>query len=208
MTNLDQIHGIDVSHYQGDVDWAKVKAAGIVFAYAKATEGNTYLDPKFAANWQAMQGAGMLRGAYHFYETYDDPVAQANNFIHTVGTLGAEDLPPVVDIETFKGDYGSNSVAANLQIWLDTVEKALGRRPMIYTSPSFWDQTVNADFSGYPLWIADYGVTEPKIPTGWNAWNCWQYSPAGSVDGVTGTVDLNVFAGPGLTRLIVRALFG
>ena len=91
-------NGIDVSHYQGTVDWVKVKATGITFAYAKATDGNTYTDPQFHTNWQGMRAAGILRGAYHFYETNDDPVTQANNFINALGSL-----------------------AANLQIWLDTV---------------------------------------------------------------------------------------
>lgn len=193
MSTNNTTKGIDVSHYQGTVDWVKVKAAGIAFAYAKATDGNTYTDPQFHTNWQGMQAAGILSGAYHFYETNDDPVTQANNFINTVASLTANDLAPVVDIEIFKGNYGSNSVAANLQIWLDTVEKALGRTPMIYTGPSFWNQTINSDFSKYPLWVAEYGVTTPKIPFGWTTWNFWQYSQSGSVDGVTGSVDLDVW---------------
>lgn len=195
MSTNNTINGIDVSHYQGTVDWVKVKAAGIAFAYAKATDGNTYTDPQFKTNWQGMQAAGILRGAYHFYETNDDPVTQANNFISAVGSLNINDLPPVVDIEIFKGAYGSNSVTANLQIWLDTVEKALGHTPMIYTNPTFWNQTVNADFSKYPLWIAEYDVNQPKIPDGWKQWSFWQSSQSGSVAGVTGKVDTDFFSG-------------
>ncbi|MEH6415834.1 glycoside hydrolase family 25 protein [Pseudomonas sp. CGJS7] len=202
MSSPNDIQGIDVSHYQGTIDWTTVKAAGIAFAYAKATDGNTYLDPMFQTNWSGMQAAGVLRGAYHFYETHDDPVTQANWFVANVGALGAGDLPPVVDIESYNGDYGGNSVAANLQIWLDTVETALGRRPMIYTNPSFWQQTVGAGFSGYPLWIAEYGVSAPTVPTDWSRWNLWQYSQSGSVDGVDGSVDLDVFAAPDLGELL------
>ena len=189
------LQGIDVSHYQGTVNWSSVKNAGITFAFAKATDGNTYTDPQFHTNWQAMQTAGILRGAYHFYETNDDPVTQAQNFIKAVGSLAANDLPPVVDIEIFKGAYGSASVAANLQTWLDTVEKALGRKPMIYTNTNFWNTTINADFSKYPLWIAEYGVSQPKIPSSWKSWTFWQSSQSGSVAGVTGSVDTDVFAG-------------
>ncbi len=199
MTNSNQLQGIDVSHYQSTVDWVKVKAAGIAFAYAKATDGNTYTDPQFHTNWQSMQAAGILRGAYHFYETNDDPIIQANNFINTVGSLAANDLPPVVDIEIFKGAYGNNSVATNLQTWLNAVEQALGRTPMIYTGPSFWNQTINADFSKYPLWVAEYGVSTPKIPQGWATWNFWQYTQNGTVDGVTGNVDLDYYAGGKIT---------
>lgn len=193
--STNTLQGIDVSHYQGTVNWSSVKNAGILFAYAKATDGNTYTDPQFHTNWQAMQAAGILRGAYHFYETNDDPVTQAQNFIKAVGSLAATDLPPVVDIEIFKGAYGSASVSANLQIWLDTVEKALLRKPMIYTNTNFWNETVNADFSTYPLWIAEYGVSQPKIPSSWRSWSFWQSSQSGSVAGVTGSVDTDVFAG-------------
>lgn len=189
------LQGIDVSHYQGTVNWSSVKKAGIVFAFAKATDGNTYTDPQFHTNWQAMQAAGILRGAYHFYETNDDPVTQAQNFIKAVGSLAANDLPPVVDIEIFKGAYGAASVAANLQTWLDTVEKALSRKPMIYTNTSFWNTTINRDFSKYPLWIAEYGVSQPKIPSSWKSWAFWQSSQSGSVAGVTDSVDTDVFAG-------------
>ncbi len=191
----NNLQGIDVSHYQGSVNWSSVKNAGIVFAFAKATDGNTYTDPQFHTNWQAMQAAGILRGAYHFYETNDDPVTQAQNFINAIGSLAANDLPPVVDIEIFKGNFGSASVAANLQTWLDTVEKALSRKPMIYTNTNFWNETINADFSQYPLWIAEYGVSQPKIPSSWKNWNFWQSSQSGSVAGVTGSVDVDVFAG-------------
>lgn len=197
MSDSDPIQGIDVSHYQGDVDWAKAKAAGIAFAYAKATEGTDYVDPSFGGHWPAMRAAGIARGAYHFFETGDDPVAQADHFVHTLGALDAGDLAPVVDIESFKGDYGGRGVAANLQAWLDAVEQALGRTPAIYTNRSFWDQSVNADFSRYPLWIAEYGVSAPTLPAGWNAWMFWQHTQHGTVAGVAGEVDLDVYAGPG-----------
>jgi lysozyme len=179
----NSLQGIDVSHYQGTVNWSSVKNAGIVFAFAKATDGNTYTDPQFHTNWQAMQAAGILR------------VTQAQNFINAIGSLAANDLPPVVDIEIFKGNFGSASSAANLQTWLDAVEKALSRKPMIYTNTNFWNETINADFSKYPLWIAEYGVSQPKIPSSWKNWNFWQSSQSGSVAGVTGSVDTDVFAG-------------
>jgi len=195
MAANNNVQGIDVSHYQGTVNWAAVKAAGIGFAFAKATDGNTYTDPQFKSNWTGIKAAGMLRGAYHFYESKDDPVTQANNFIAAVGSLAVGDLPPVVDIEVNKGSFGNTTLAANLQIWLNTVEQALGRTPMIYTGPSFWNQNMNNSFSRYALWIAQYGVSHPTIPNGWGSWTFWQNSEGGHVTGVTGSVDTDVFAG-------------
>lgn len=195
MTTTPTVNGIDVSHFQGAVDWAAVKAAGKAFAFAKASDGITYTDPQFKTNWQGIKAAGLLRGAYHFYESNDDPVAQANNFIKAVGTLAAGDLPPVLDIEAFKGNYGTATLAANVQTWLNTVQQALGRTPIIYTGPSFWNQYMNNQFSAYPLWIAQYGVSQPTLPNGWSKWTFWQSSESGTVAGVTGSVDIDVFAG-------------
>lgn len=202
MNVAGHLQGIDVSHYQGQVDWSAVAAAGIAFAFAKATDGITYTDPDFQANWQGMRAAGLARGAYHFYETGDDPVAQAGHFVATVGALDAGDLPPVVDIESSNGDYEGRGVAANLQVWLNAVEQALGRTPMIYTNLSFWNNDVSADFGRYPLWIAEYGVAAPTLPTGWNAWTFWQYSQQGSVGGVAGEVDQDVYAGTSVAQLV------
>lgn len=200
----NKVQGIDVSHYQGTVNWTAVKSAGISFAFAKATDGNTYTDPQFKTNWTGMKTAGILRGAYHFYESNDDPVTQANNFIKAVGSIAIGDLPPVVDIEINKGGFGNATLAANLQIWLNTVEQALGRTPMIYTGPSFWNQNMNNSFSRYALWIAQYGASQPTIPTGWSSWTFWQNSESGSVAGVTGSVDTDVFAGS-ITDLLAFA---
>lgn len=123
--STNNLAGIDVSHFQGNVNWPAVKAAGIAFAFAKASDGNTYTDPQFANNWRGMQAAGILRGAYHFYESKDDPQTQAQQFLKVLGQLGSNDLPPVVDIESSTGSFGTQSLANNLQIWLDTVEQSL-----------------------------------------------------------------------------------
>src|SRR5215472_10861520 len=91
--------GIDVSHYQGTIDWASVRTAGIVFAYAKATEGITYTDPLFTNNWSAMKAAGVVRGAYLFFHSNDDPTAEADHYLSVVGTIAPGDLPPMLDVE-------------------------------------------------------------------------------------------------------------
>ncbi|MFZ6815675.1 glycoside hydrolase family 25 protein [Undibacterium sp. Rencai35W] len=207
MTSKSPLKGIDVSHYQGAVDWSAVRNAGISFAFAKASDGNTYVDPQFRTNWQAMKVAGVVRGAYHFYETKDDPLTQANNFIEALDSLDSDDLPPVVDIECYNGAFGTTSLASNLHSWLDTVSKAFGRTPVIYTGSSFWNTYLGSvDFSAYPLWIAEYDVSQPKIPNGWSNWTFWQSSQSGSVAGVSGAVDLDQFAGSSMAELSV--LFG
>ncbi len=195
MSSTDYLNGIDVSHYQGDIDWAKVKAAGTSFAYAKAAEGNSSGDSKFAQNWDGMKQSGILRGAYDFYVVGDDPQTQAQNFMNRV-TLEAGDLPPMVDIETEKAGAESDaSLIADLHAYLKTLSAHYGVDPIIYTGPSFWNAHLDGSFSGYPLWVAEYGVSQPKSVTGWTFWTMWQYSQSGSVDGISGAVDLDYFNG-------------
>ncbi|HEY8097730.1 MAG TPA: glycoside hydrolase family 25 protein [Methylobacter sp.] len=195
MSSSASIQGIDVSHYQGSVNWADVESSGIVFAFAKATEGITVVDAEFDTNWAGINAAGIIRGAYHFYISTDDPEAQAENFLKAVGSLAPGDLPPVLDIENYAGACGTASLAENVQTWLDAVQEGLQRRPMIYTGPSFWDKYMTSQFGTYPLWVAEYGVSQPRLPIGWTAWTIWQSTPSGVAQGVAGNVDLNTFAG-------------
>jgi lysozyme len=189
-----QVQGIDVSHAQQTVDWNEVKQAGKVFVFIKATDGITYTDPLFAANWSGVKAAGLLRGAYHFYETNDDPTAQAENFLSAV-KLEPGDLPPVVDIERTKGGESAGQIVQDLQTWLDVVEQATGRVPVIYTGPGYWDSLGTSAFGRYPLWVAEYGVQSPRLPAGWTRWTFWQSSESGTATGVGGPVDLDVFNG-------------
>jgi lysozyme len=194
MSSQTKAAGIDVSHYQGTINWQSVKQTGIAFAYAKATDGSTTVDSQFKTNWQAMQTAGIARGAYHFFEPTSDATAQANNFIHTVGSLKSTDLPPVIDVEISNGVSNSQMISG-VTTWLTLVEQGLGRTPMIYTVASFWNAHLNDQFGNYPLWIAHYDVQSPTIPKGWSKWAFWQHSQSGSVNGVTGSVDLDWFNG-------------
>jgi lysozyme len=187
------VTGIDVSHDQADVDWLAVRASGVTFAFAKATEGENEKDPRFAANWAAMRAAGVVRGAYHFFTPADDGTAQARHFLSVV-TLSPGDLPPVVDVEVATGATPEQLVQ-RLGAWLALVEKQTGRIPIIYTSHAFWSTTMNASFGRYPLWVAEYEVEAPRLPTGWTAWTFWQHSDRGSVPGVRGDVDLSRFNG-------------
>lgn len=190
----DRLAGIDVSHWQGTVDWQRVAGHGISFAFIKATEGGDYTDPAFAANWAGAAPAGVARGAYHFYRPQTDAAAQAEHFLRTV-QLRAGDLPPVLDVEVTDGRSAS-AIAAGVRTWLETVERATGRRPIVYTRASFWSAQMG-DFGAYPLWVAHYSAASPNIPAGWSGWTFWQHSDAGRVAGISGDVDLNWFAGGG-----------
>lgn len=185
--------GIDVSHWQGAIDWSAVRADGVEFAFVKATEGGDYTDPRFAANWAGARQAGVVRGAYHFYRPQTDAMAQAAHFLRTV-TLAPGDLPPVLDVEVTDG-RSADAIGAGVRTWLQEVERVTGRRPILYTRASFWTAQMGSGLGGYPLWVAHYGVASPRIPAGWSGWTFWQHSDAGRVDGISGGVDLNWFNG-------------
>ena len=195
--------GIDVSHFQGDVDWQAVKAAGCVFAFAKATEGAGVVDPHFASNWAGMKAAGILRGAYHFYRAAQSAAAQAAHLLSTV-RFEAGDLPPVLDIEVNDGVTGP-ALVGGVQTWLDAVEPVAGVTPIIYTNTYFWDAHFNDQFSQYPLWIAHYGPAPEPLPVGWTVWTFWQYSQSLEIAGVGGAADHDYFNGP-LTQLQALAV--
>lgn len=189
--------GIDASHYQGMVYWDRVAASGIHFGYVKATAGEHYIDPRFHENWHGMRAAEVYRGAYHFYYAAENPVAQAKHFIATVRKLHPMDLPPVLDVE-ISDHTDKKDVLEGALIWLATVEKALGKRPMLYTDPGFGDHYLeDSRLARYPLWIADYGKKIDSVPSPWakEGWSFWQHSQHGKVQGVDAEVDLNVFKG-------------
>src|SRR5882724_10053984 len=194
--------GIDVSHYQGTIDWGKVKSAGMAYAYTKATESTGSTDSQFAVNWPAIKSAGLLRGAYHFFHADQDATAQANHFLQVVAPSSG-DLPPVIDIES-TSNASSSAIVSGVKTWLDVVQQSTGIVPMIYTVASFWNANLNSSFGNYPLWIANYGVSSPKLPTGWSNWNFWQYSQSGTVSGITGNVDMDYFNGS-MNQLIAFA---
>ncbi|MEO9235846.1 MAG: GH25 family lysozyme [Polyangiaceae bacterium] len=190
--------GIDVSHYDGTIDWNAVQGGGIDFAIAKATEGTTFTDPQFAANWAGMQDAGVVRGAYHFFHPELDPDTQAAFVVSTVGPLAPEDLPLILDLET-NGGESETVVVANALTFLTDVEAATGRTPIIYTSNRVIATVSGGSpkFAHYPLWDAQYGVGCPTIPAPWTTWNIWQTNDNGTIAGVSGTgnVDVDTFNG-------------
>ena len=130
------VKGIDVSYYQGNVNFAQVKAAGHDFAIARTSDGS-FQDPKFATYYAAIKAAGMIRGSYHFFRASEDPIVQADQMLAKIGPLGVGDLPPVLDVEVTDGQSGS-TVANGVVAWVNHVAAKIGRKPMVYTAPYFW----------------------------------------------------------------------
>lgn len=186
--------GIDVSHYQGTINWASVAKAGISYAMIKATEGVSYKDPMFATNWAGCKDNNLMCGAYHFFSPTDDFQKQADlltTALESVGFNPATDLPPAIDCEDMAGVSPSTYVYA-LKELLDAVEKQLKCTPMIYVSPAFWQGLGSPDFTDYPLWVANYtSAPAPQVPAPWKTYAMWQYSQSGQVEGVPGNVDLD-----------------
>lgn len=185
--------GIDLSHHNEVADWSKVEAAQLAFVILKATDGMDYLDPTFVDRYSALAGTGLIRGAYHFYETNDDPTIQAKWFIKNV-PLTKGDLPPIVDIERVKAPV-ANDLHKDFKIFLDLIEDHYGSKPIIYTGPNFWDHVMKEHLPNYPLWIAEYGAENPTLPDGWQTWTMWQFTDSHTVAGITGAIDGSRFNG-------------
>ena len=198
------LEGIDVSHWQGTIDWTKVAAAGKRFAILKATDSVDFVDDHYATFHAAAKANGIWTGAYHFARpdaTAGDAVREADWFASHLN-LGAGDLIPALDLE----QSGGLSVTA-LQTWtkafMDEVTARVGVRPMVYTSPAFWkkylgDSQFLADAGYKVLWVAHWGVSAPTVPAnnwGGRGWTFWQYSDCGSVPGISGCVDLDRYNG-------------
>ena len=197
--------GIDVSKYQGKIDFEKVKAAGIRYVFVRATEGITYQDAFFKQNLEEAREAGLVIGAYHFYETDDDPISQLKNFTSMV-SLQAGDLPPVVDIEKLH-DNDQLDLTKNIQTYLDGLERHYKTKPIIYSGKNFANKYITT-FSDYPLWLAEYQSLYPTLPQGWDKWTFWQYSQNGKVDGVVGDVDVNRYNGEesSFNKMLIKSL--
>ncbi|MBK9013439.1 MAG: glycoside hydrolase family 25 protein [Saprospiraceae bacterium] len=187
------VHGIDVSHYQKQVDWPLVATQDVKFAFVKATEGETMQDTIFCQNWDAMRAAGMVRGAYHFFRPGISAALQARNFIATVD-LQHGDLPPVLDVEVTDG-YPSEALAAGIKTWLTIVGDAWKIKPIVYTNQKFYNQHLAGQVLGYPVWVARYSdERHPDLANGL-PWVFWQYGNRGRLLGIAGDVDFNVFNG-------------
>jgi len=192
------VRGVDVSYYQGDIDWNAAHADGIDFAVARVSDGTGFKDPKFNQNWAGMRDAGVVRGTYQFFRPKQDPIAQADltiAMINDAGGMGDGDLPPMLDLEVNDG-VDAGTLLSRAQAWLDRVEQATGRTPMIYTGSYFWQQFGNpAGFDRYPLVIANWETSCPRLADSWGDWTFWQDADNGHVAGIPALVDTDVFNG-------------
>lgn len=189
------ILGVDVSKWQGKIDWSSVAQAGAKFGFARVSDGTKHVDATFEANWQGMKDAGIHRGAYQFVRVnvpVDEQVAILCEKLEA-GDFGPEDLPPVCDIEA-KGKSSSTEQLKFVLDWCDLVEKNLNRRPIIYSYPYFW-QAMTTRSNAYPLWIAHYQTSAPLVPSSWENWVFWQTTGEGRFPGIRGNADLNLFNG-------------
>jgi lysozyme len=191
------IQGVDVSDDQGNFDW---ESAHVKFGYAQVSDGLHFKDSTFDQNWSRMKTAGVLRGAYQYFEPEDDETEQANMVVAKVGHLGAGDLPAMIDVEK-TGGLGGSEVGDRVLRWLQIVEAGTGVKPIIYTGSYFWEGSVGTDLKTYPIWIAAYGPSCPSLPQdGWTNWTMWQYSDGGGHldhDVFNGTLDeLKALVGP------------
>jgi lysozyme len=183
------VPGIDVSEWQGSIDWGAVAGSGLTFAISRINDGS-HADPYWDANWAGMKAAGLIRGAYQFYEPTDDPTYQANLAVSAVGQLGPGDLPVMLDVEWTSG----TPTVDQLSTWLQIVEAGTGKKPMIYTALGYWNQYFNGEFGDYTLVVANYGVSCPNLPDSWGNWTFWQWG-GDTVPGIGGNVDHDVFNG-------------
>lgn len=193
------IHGIDVSSHQGNIYWPNVKAMEIEgiqmgFAFIKATEGLNDIDKQFVNNRRKARAAGMTSGAYHFFLATKSGKEQAQNFIKQV-PLQKGDLPPVVDIENLYG-VTPELMRSRVKEWLTLIEAHYGIKPMIYSYADFYERNLGKEFEDYPFWVAQY--LEQASPHISRQWTFWQYSELGRVNGITTSVDCNVFNGDSL----------
>ncbi|VVB45928.1 Glycoside hydrolase family 25 (fragment) [Beijerinckiaceae bacterium RH CH11] len=193
------IQGIDVSKYQGDVDWTAVANSGVRFAYIKATEGGDYLDEKFRQNWELSRASGIARGAYHFAYWCRPAQEQAAWFLANVPNDPSA-LPPVLDVEwnpqsrTCPHKLPREQALAMMHTILSAMEQAYGKRPVIYTSVDFHRDVLQGEFQDYPMWVRSVRAY-PSVKYGDRRWNFWQHTATGSVPGVRGYVDRNCYYG-------------
>jgi lysozyme len=194
------IHGIDVSKYQGDIDWSAVKASGVQFVWIKATEGGDHADEKFTANWAGAKMAGVPHGAYHFVYWCRPPNEEVSWFEQNV-PVEDDSLPPVLDVEatptsqTCHRHLERESAIADMRVMLEEMERHYHRRPVIYTSVDFFEAILSdGAFSDYPIWVRST-KHHPAVRYGARKWNFWQYQSDGATPGIVGHVDQNAFYG-------------
>jgi lysozyme len=193
---MASLSGVDVSHWQGPIDWVVARAGGVDFVYIKATDGEFGLDPRFGVNWGAARVAAIPRGAYHFFRQVDVE-GQITRFISAVGEDAGE-LPPALDLEVGPMDRGEFDLAL---VWLEAIAAHYGRSPVVYLDHTVLTKLamsgLGPKFARYSLWLADYSGMPTFLvpPSPWFRWTFLQHTPQGSAPGIHTAVDLDTFAG-------------
>lgn len=192
-----EIHGIDISHYQGKIDWeqlknAMIKGCPVRFVIIKSTEGSSRLDENFRENFNQARDFGFIRGVYHFWSNKSTAREQAYYFLDQVH-LTDGDLPPVLDIEHKPADKSVEDFQRDVLTWLHIVEDKYHVKPIIYTYYKFKEQYLSAPvFEDYPYWIAHYYVEKVQYK---GKWKFWQHTDVGKLPGIKGYVDFNIYNG-------------
>lgn len=192
-----EIHGIDISHYQGKIDWeqlknAMIKGCPVRFVIIKSTEGSSRLDENFRENFNQARDFGFIRGVYHFWSNKSTAREQAYYFLGQVH-LTDGDLPPVLDIEHKPADKSVEDFQRDVLTWLHIVEDKYHVKPIIYTYYKFKEQYLSAPvFEDYPYWIAHYYVDKVQYK---GKWKFWQHTDVGKLPGIKGYVDFNIYNG-------------
>lgn len=191
----DYLYGIDVSEYQGVINWKKVSTENssykVDFVLIRATAGQNHRDRFYTSNWRESKKNSLVRGAYHYYRPNENSSKQAENFIGNV-KLNSGDLPPVLDIEHLSKIQSMKSLKLGILNWLNIIEKHYGIKPILYTGTHFYRDYLN-DFTKYPLWIANYNQVDNPLSE--KEWIMWQFSDEGLISGISGPVDLDLFRG-------------
>jgi lysozyme len=186
------VEGIDVSKWDGTINWSQVKQSGRAFAFIRVSDGLNSPDATFATNWSGAKAAGIYRGAYQYFEADQNATSQANMVLSALGKdLG--ELPVVVDVEVTDGESAS-TIRSAINTWSSVIQKGTGRAPIVYVSPGFWP-SVGGSSESDGLWVANWSVSCPSLPSAWTSWQFWQYSDTVSVPGISGQVDANKFNG-------------
>lgn len=191
-----EVRGLDISHYQGDINWnklrnANIQGAPVSFVFVKATQGTDIWDENFNQNFYNAKKNDIIRGAYHYFSPFTSGKAQAKFFCKVV-QLDEKDLPPVLDVEE-TGNYTTPQLQREVLNWMKVVEKHYGVTPILYTGYKFKMSYLNTpEFEAYPYWIAHYYVNELEYK---GKWTFWQHTDCGKVQGIKGFVDCNIFNG-------------
>lgn len=191
----DLTFGIDVSQFQGEINWDEVDSIEnkfpIKFVFIRASAGSNKKDRRFEENWEQAKEHHFICGAYHYYRPNENSIEQADNFIKTV-TLQKGDLPPVLDIEKLPENQSIDSLKVGLKRWLDRVDAHYSVRPIIYTGEKYYTDFLKEEFKGYTFWIANYNFFVENIK---DEWLFWQFTQKARINGIDENVDINIYNG-------------